>query len=165
MRAALLLTPSKVEIQDVAQPEIAAGEVLIRPKRVGICGSVSFYLGHRPVEYPWVLAHELVGRIAAVADGVTNLGVWQRVVAEPNYPCGACQFCRAGRDSICPNKKSMGVTRPGCFADCVAAPAEFVWPLPESISNTDAATIEPLTVSLHALLRSGAKMGDTVAWN
>lgn len=164
MRAAVLLTPAKIEIQDVAQPHLADGEVLIQPMRVGICGSdVSFYTGHRPVAYPFVLGHELVGRIVAVADGVTKLAVGQRVVVEPNYPCGACAFCRAGRGSICPNKKSMGVTVPGCFADYVAAPAEFVWALPDSISDLDAATIEPLTVSLHALLQSGAAMGDTVA--
>jgi threonine dehydrogenase-like Zn-dependent dehydrogenase len=57
----------------------------------------------------------------------------------------------------------MGVTIPGCFADCVAAPAEFVWPLPGEISDLDAATIEPLTVALHALLQSGVTIGDTIA--
>ena len=164
MRAALLLTPAKIEIHDVALPELAAGEVLIQPMRVGICGSdVSFYLGHRPLAYPCVLGHEVVGRVVAVAEGVTRLAAGQRVVVEPNYPCGVCRFCRSGRGNICPNKKSMGVTVPGCFADYVAAPAEFVWALPDSISDLDAAAIEPLTVSLHALFRSGASMGETVA--
>ena len=164
MRAALLLTPAKIEIHDVALPELGAGEVLIQPMRVGICGSdVSFYLGHRPLTYPCVLGHEVVGRVMAVAEGVTKVAVGHRVVVEPNYPCGACRFCRSGRGNICPNKKSMGVTLPGCFADYVAAPAEFVWALPDSISDLDAAAIEPLTVSLHALFRSGATMGETVA--
>jgi len=163
MRAAVLLSPSNIEIQELPKPGLAAGEVLIEPIRVGICGSdVSLYRGHRPAPYPLVLGHELVGRIAAVADHVSKVRVGQRVVVEPNYPCGTCRFCRTGRGSICPNKKSMGVTVPGCFADCVAAPAEFVWPLPDNISDLDAATIEPLTVSLHALLQSGVTMGDTV---
>jgi L-iditol 2-dehydrogenase len=165
MRAALLMVPSKIEIHDIAQPTLANGEVLIQPIRVGICGSdVSIYNGHRQMAaYPFLLGHELVGRIAAVGDGVTKFSVGQRVVVEPNYPCGACAFCRSGRGSICPQKQSMGVTIAGCFADYVAAPAEFVWALPDSISDLDAATIEPLTVSLHALLQSGAAMGDTVA--
>ena len=164
MRAALLLTPEKVQIRDVDQPDLAAGEVLIRPVRVGICGSdVSFYKGHRPVPYPFVLGHELVGKVAAVAEDVSRLKPGQRVVVEPNYPCGTCRFCRSGRGNICPLKKSMGSTVPGCFADYVAAPAEFVWPLPDTISDLDAATIEPLTVTLHALTQSGVAMGDTVA--
>jgi threonine dehydrogenase-like Zn-dependent dehydrogenase len=64
---------------------------------------------------------------------------------------------------VCAKKISMGVNQSGCFADRTVAPAEFVWPLPEAISDQDAATIEPLTVSLHALLQSGAGKGDTVA--
>src|SRR5262249_55917969 len=93
MRAAVLLTPSKLEIRDVARPAAAPGEALIRPMRAGICGSdVSFYLGHRTVEYPWVLGHELVGRIVAVPETATHLRAGQRVVVEPNYPCGACRF-------------------------------------------------------------------------
>jgi threonine dehydrogenase-like Zn-dependent dehydrogenase len=58
---------------------------------------------------------------------------------------------------------SMGVNDPGCFAQRTLAPVEFVWPIPDSISDVDAATIEPLTVSMHGLLLSGAKAGDTVA--
>lgn len=164
MRAAVLMAPCQVEIQDVPTPSLAAGEVLIEPMRVGICGSdVSLFQGHRSAPYPLVLGHELVGRVAAVTADGSNLRVGQRVVVEPNYPCGSCRFCRAGRGSICPNKQSMGVTVPGCFADFVAAPAEFVWPLPDTISDLDAATIEPLTVALHALWQSGVRMGDTIA--
>jgi len=164
MRAAVLLKPSTVEIQELPAPRPGTGEVLIEPIRAGICGSdVSLYKGHRPAAYPLVLGHEFVGRVVGGADDVATLRVGQRVVVEPNYFCGTCRFCRAGRGSICPHKQSMGVTRAGCFADCVAAPAEFVWPLPDAISDPDAATIEPLAVSLHALLQAGATAGDTVA--
>ncbi|MBI4786517.1 MAG: zinc-binding dehydrogenase, partial [Chloroflexi bacterium] len=89
--------------------------------------------------------------------------VGQRVTVEPNYPCGECVFCRTGRGAICPNKKSLGVNLPGCFAELFVAPAELVWPVPDSISDEGAATIEPLAVSLHALLLSGARVGDTIA--
>jgi 2-desacetyl-2-hydroxyethyl bacteriochlorophyllide A dehydrogenase len=164
MKAAVLLSAANIEIQELPPPEPAPGDVLIQPIRAGICGSdVSLFLGHRPAPYPLVLGHELVGRVAVVAEDVSKVQVGQRVVVEPNYPCGACRFCRAGRGSICPHKQSMGVTVPGCFADCVAAPAEFVWPLPDAISDPDAATIEPLTVALHAVSQSNVVMGDTVA--
>ncbi len=164
MRAAQLLAPSHIEVRDLAPPQPAAGEVLIQPRRLGICGSdVSLYLGHRKVPYPLVLGHEVVGHVAAVGAGVTKFSPGQRVIVEPNYPCLACDFCRAGRGNICPHKQSMGVTLPGCFADYVTAPAEFTWAVPDSIPDDDAAAIEPLAVAVHALLQSGARLGDTVA--
>lgn len=101
--------------------------------------------------------------MVAVAPGVTKVAVGQRVVVEPNYTCGACRFCHTGRGNICPNKKSTGVSVPGIFADYAAVPAEFTWPVPDTMSDADAASIEPLAVSLHALLQSGARDGDTVA--
>ncbi len=164
MRAALLVSPRMIEIQQVPVPDLAEGEVLIQPLRAGICGSdVSFYMGHRPGAYPFRLGHEFVGRVAAVGQGAAKFDIGQRVTVEPNYPCGRCALCIAGRGRICPNKQSMGIGTPGCFAEYVTAPAEFVWPLPDSISDLDAAIIEPLAVSLHGLLQSGARAGDTVA--
>lgn len=165
MKSALWLAPEKVELRETDIPKLAADEVLIQPLRMGICGSdVSFYLGHRtPPFAPFTLGHEFVGRVVEVGPEVTKLAAGQRVIVEPNYCCGICRFCRTGRGSICPNKRSMGVNVNGCFADYATAPAEFTWPVPDSISDADAASIEPLTVSLHALLKSDARLGDTVA--
>ena len=165
MKSALLLAPEKIEIREIDAPKLSENEVMMQPIRVGICGSdVSFYLGHRTPPYlPFTIGHEFVGRVVEVASGVTKLAVGQRVIVEPNYTCGNCKFCREGRGNICPNKKSMGVSVPGCFAEYTIAPAEFTWPVPDTISDADAATIEPLTVSLHALRSSGAQLGDTVA--
>jgi L-iditol 2-dehydrogenase len=164
MKAALLLGPEKIEIQDIAQPSLAASDVLIEPAYAGICGTdISFYLGHRMVPYPFVLGHELTGRVIGLGSEVKNLHIGQRVIVEPNYPCGRCALCLKGRGAVCSAKGSMGVNLPGCFSEKALAPAEFVWPIPESISDRDAATIEPLTVSLHGLLQSGVRKGDTVA--
>jgi L-iditol 2-dehydrogenase len=164
MKAALLLNPKKIKIQDIAQPSLAANDVLIEPAYAGICGTdISFYLGHRIVPYPFVLGHELTGRVIAFGAGVENLHIGQRVIVEPNYPCGQCALCLKGRGAVCSAKGSMGVNLPGCFSEKALAPAEFVWPVPDAISDQDAATIEPLTVSLHALLQSGVREGNTVA--
>src|SRR5215472_16744777 len=85
MKAAVLLSAANIEIQELPPPKPAPGEVLIQPIRAGICGSdVSLFLGHRPAPYPLVLGHELVGRVAAIAEDVSNLRVGQRVVVEPN---------------------------------------------------------------------------------
>ena len=164
MKAVFLIEPKKVEFRDVARPEPAPGEVLIQPIRMGICGSdASFFSGHRATSYPHLLGHEFVGRVVAKAKDVDKFAIGGRVIVEPNYPCGSCRFCLSGRGCICPNKKSMGVTVPGCFAEYVAAPAEYVWEMPDSISDEDAATIEPLAVSVHALVQSGARAGNTIA--
>ena len=163
MKAALLVGPEKAVIDEAADPRLAPDEVMIQPTLAGICGTdISFYRGHRHVPYPFVLGHEMVGRVIA-AGNVSKFRVGQRVIVEPNYPCGVCRLCAAGRGAVCAQKKSMGVNIPGCFAQRAAAPAEFVWPLPDGISDQDAATIEPLAVSVHGLLQSGARAGDTVA--
>jgi L-iditol 2-dehydrogenase len=165
IKAAFLNSPENIEIKETTVPQVDWDQVLIEPIRVGICGSdISLFLGHRtPPAYPLLLGHESIGRVRAVGDNVTEIAVGQRVIVEPNYPCGVCTYCRAGRGNICPNKKSAGVTVPGFFAEQFIAPAEFVWPMPDSISDEDAVTIEPLAVSLHALWQSGAQIGDTVA--
>jgi L-iditol 2-dehydrogenase len=165
MKAAFLYAPERIEIDDTPVPQVDRDQVLIEPIHAGICGSdVSLFSGHRtPAAYPLLLGHESVGHVRAVGDHVTNFRIGQRVIVEPNYPCGACSYCRSGRGNICPNKKSLGVTIPGCFAEQFVAHAEFVWPIPETISDEDAVTIEPLAVSLHALWQSGAQIGDTAA--
>lgn len=164
MKAALLVEPRRIVIDEIPAPRPGVGEVLIQPIRVGICGSdVSFYQGHRTLAYPFVLGHEVVGYVLAIGERVANVKVGQRVIVEPNYPCGQCTFCCSGRGAICPQKTSLGVTVSGCFAEAFVAPAEFVWAVPENILDADAVAIEPLAVSLHALGQSRARMGDTIA--
>lgn len=165
MRAALLFEPNRIEISEIDVPVLGEHEVAIKPRFVGICGSdVSFYAGHRVANaYPLLPGHEVVGYVAALGDNVKQLAVGQRVIVEPNYCCGVCSFCRTGRGNICPNKMSLGVTIAGCLAEQFVAPAEFVWPVPQAISDEDAVTIEPLAVSLHALWQSDARIGDTIA--
>ena len=165
MKAAFLYEPNRIEIGETVEPRLETDEVMIRPKLAGICGSdVSLFAGHRTASaYPLLLGHELVGHVTAVGNSVKQFTIGQRVIVEPNYNCGVCTFCRSGRGNICPNKRSLGVNIPGCFAEQFVAPAEFVWSVPDTISDEDAVTIEPLAVSLHALWQSDARIGDTIA--
>ncbi|OHD17046.1 MAG: hypothetical protein A2Y38_10030 [Spirochaetes bacterium GWB1_59_5] len=164
MKTAILHAVQKIGIGETKAPVAAPGEVLIRPVFAGICGSdVSLYMGHRAVaSFPHILGHEIVGRVEALGEGVTKLKVGDRVVVEPNYICGTCEFCLSGRGNICPNKKSVGVNLQGFFAELCVAPAQFTWPVGDEISDADAATIEPLAVAVTALKRSGAGLGDTI---
>jgi L-iditol 2-dehydrogenase len=165
IKAAFLVSPKKISICETPAPKLGKDDVLIHPILTAICGSdVSFFTGHRsPPAYPIILGHEVVGIVVAVGSEVTTVSAGKRVIVEPNYPCGLCSFCRTGHGNICPNKKSLGVTIPGCFAQQFIAPAEFTWLLPESISDENAVTIEPLAVSLHALWQSNVQLGDTIA--
>ena len=164
MKTSLLTEPGKIVFDEIDAPQPGTNEVRIRPALAGICGTdISIYKGHRPTEYPFILGHEVLGRITEIGSGVTKLKIDDRVIVEPNYPCGNCALCRRGRGSVCTHKIAMGVNIPGCFSEYATAPAEFVWPVPDTISDHDAVTIEPLAVSLHGLFRSGTKPGDTVA--
>ena len=164
MKAALLVSPEKIVFEDIPTPLPGADEVLVQPMLAGVCGTdISIYKGHRPAPYPFVLGHEVFGRVMELGKNVAKLELGQRVIVEPNYPCGECALCRRGRGAVCSHKRAMGVNIPGCYSEYAVAPAEFVWPIPDEISDRDAVTIEPLAVSLHGLLQSGAKQGDTVA--
>ena len=165
MKAALLVSPRQFKIDEVPDPQAGPGEVRVRVHATGICGTdLHFYLGHRvPAAYPHIAGHELVGVIDQVGPGVTRLQAGQRVTIEPNYPCGTCRFCRQGRGIICPNKRIVGISEPGCFAELIVVPEDFAWAIPEGMSDNDAATIEPAAVGTRALKTGRARPGETVA--
>ncbi len=165
MQAGVLTAPRFIECQQRPVPEPGPGEVRIKMKSVGICGSdVSLYMGHRPdLAFPLIIGHEGIGYIDKVGEGVSQLQLGDRVVIEPNYPCGHCTYCWQGRSNICSNKRIIGVLETGCFADYAVVPSEFAWRLPDSMRDDDAVVIEPTAVALHTLYSSPARPGDTIA--
>lgn len=164
MQSAYLTAPRQIQLQDIHLPEPGAGEVRVRLKQIGICGSdVHLFLGHRLLSRPGIIGHEGLGYIDKLGPGVTGRAVGERVVIEPNIPCGRCQQCWSGHANSCGNKRTIGLNEPGCFAEYVVMPADFCWTVPDSISDEDAVTVEPTAVALHALLASSAKPGDTIA--
>lgn len=96
----------------------------------------------------------------ATGEGVDRARLGQRVVIEPNYPCLKCPSCLSGRTSMCPERVIVGFTAPGTLASLVAVPAPFAWPVPRDWADTDAVCVEPLTVAVAAIRRSGAVSGD-----
>ena len=163
IKAAFLAGPEKIIFHEIDAPPLGTDEVRIRTVLTGVCGTdISIYKGHRPTEYPFVLGHEVMGRVAETGAGVTKFRIGDRVIVEPNYPCSSCVLCRQGRGAVCAHKMAMGVNIQGCFSEYATAPEEFVWHVPDSISDRDAVTIEPLAVSLQGLFRSGTRPGDSV---
>ena len=165
MLAGVLTAPRSIELQQRPIPEPGPSEVRIKMKAVGICGSdVSLYQGHRPdLAFPLIIGHEGLGYVDKLGEGVSTHLLGDRVVIEPNYPCGQCDFCWQGRSNICANKRIIGVLETGCFAEYAVVPARFAWQMPDAISDDDAVVIEPTAVALHTLYSSPARPGDTIA--
>jgi L-iditol 2-dehydrogenase len=164
MKAAILNQPNSIKVKQTLMPEPKEGEVRVKLKMIGVCGSdVHLFLGHRLLDKPTIIGHEGLGYIDKIGKGVTGRTVGERVVLEPNIPCTKCKFCRSGRGNICINKRVVGVNEAGCFAEYICLPEAFWWAVPDTISDEDAVTIEPTAVGYSALFSSKAQSGDTIA--
>src|SRR6266513_1369784 len=97
MRAALFHGPHTLTIEQLPVPSCQTGEVLIQVEAVCLCGSdVHFYTGERPLVCPMILRNEVTGRIVLSGSDVSPERIGQRVVVEPNIPCGQCAYCQRG---------------------------------------------------------------------
>jgi len=168
MKAAILYKLKDMRIEEIDIPQISSNEVLVKMKRVGICGSdIHFYLKGRiasyAVEKPLILGHECSGEIVEVGEKVSNLRPGQRVVIEPGFVCGKCSYCRGGRYNLCREVKFYGAPHfHGAFAEYVKAPEQNVYPIPESISYEEGAMIEPLAVGMMATKMGQVGVNDIV---
>jgi 2-desacetyl-2-hydroxyethyl bacteriochlorophyllide A dehydrogenase len=164
MQAAYLQKPLSIEMKTIPVPSPGAGEVRVRLKMTGICGSdVHLFLGHREMPSPMITGHEGFGYIDSVGAGVSQHSIGDRVVIEPNIACNNCKYCLSGRGNICIQKKVIGLNEAGCFAEYVCIPASHAWLIPQGIHDYDAVMIEPTAVAWHALSVSHARPGDTIA--
>ena len=169
MQGAFLLKPETIAIRELPRPSPGAGEVLIRVRAAGICGSdMHLYetgrIGPVVLQHPHIPGHEMSGEIAALGGGVTSLAVGQRVVLEPGLSCGHCRMCRSGRYNMCGAVKFLGVPpHHGCMTEYVVAPAQWVYPLPDSLGFTAGAAVEPLVVGLQAVAQGGVGPESKVA--
>jgi len=144
-------------LREVPRPATGDGEVLIRVLRTGICGTDlhihewdSWASTHVPV--PLVVGHEFVGEVVETGADVTDLAIGDLVSGEGHVVCGTCRNCRAGRRHMCAHTDSVGVTRPGAFAEYVALPAGNVWKHKPGIDLDVAAVFDPLGNAVHTAL-------------
>ena len=159
----------KIEAGQAPMPEVKADDVLIKVQAVGVCGSDLHYyakgaIGDFVVEYPFILGHEAAGQIVAVGENVKNLKVGDRVCMEPGIPCMACEECLTGHYNLCKDVR-FWATPPydGVLCEYVAHPAAFTFKIPDNMSYTEGALVEPLAIGLHAANMGGVKLGQTVA--
>jgi L-iditol 2-dehydrogenase len=168
MKAFVLYQPHDLRLEERPIPTIGDDEVLVRVRRVGVCGSDVHYwdrgrIGPIVVTGPTILGHECAGEVVEIGQHVTHLRLGDRVALEPGVPCGECEFCRAGRYNLCPDVVFFA-TPPvdGAFCEYVAHPAGFCYRLPDEVSLEEGAMCEPLSVGIHAVRRADIGLGDAV---
>ncbi|MDU4962562.1 MAG: zinc-binding alcohol dehydrogenase family protein [Sporomusaceae bacterium] len=142
-------------------PEPAAGQVLVRVRALGICGSdIHAFHGRQPMfSYPQVMGHEISGEVAG--RGAAGFSPGQQVIVIPYRHCGRCIACRRGRTNCCGALSVMGVHRGGAMQEYVAVDADYLLAV-EAIEHKTAAMLEPYAIAAHAVSRSGIRAGDQV---
>jgi L-iditol 2-dehydrogenase len=167
---ALVLTAASEFNYDVNFPEPTPGpgEVLVKIRACGICGSDIHGMDGRSGrrQPPIVMGHEAAGEIIELGEGVTDWRVGERVTFDSTEYCGECEECRAGYVNLCPNRKVLGVSpgsyrRHGCFAEKIVLPTRILYRIPEALPFEKAAFAEPVSIALHAVnLADGIEVGE-----
>ncbi|MBC8452732.1 MAG: galactitol-1-phosphate 5-dehydrogenase [Spirochaetes bacterium] len=164
MKAAVLYKDNDIRFEDVAVPVPGAHEVLVQVKKSGLCGSdIPRVLHGGAHSYPIILGHEFSGIITATGDFVTTRKEGDRIACAPLIPNMSAPESIMGNYALGKGYSFVGSRRPGGWAEYVAIPANNAVLLPDSISYTQGAFFEPLTVSLHALNSMNFKGGSKVA--
>ena len=114
MKAAILHRPRDLRVEAARDPTPEPGEAVVRIVAAGLCGTDhEIWSGGRPVAYPRVMGHELVGRVESVASDVREVRPGDPVVIEPNYSCGRCPLCREGNRNLCLSRITIGINVDG----------------------------------------------------
>ncbi|MDL2209912.1 alcohol dehydrogenase catalytic domain-containing protein [Desulfovibrio sp. OttesenSCG-928-O18] len=166
MKAILKTKPERgATVADIPEPE-RGEEPILKMDAASICGSdvhVYEWSGGYDgfMNLPLVIGHEGCGRV--VYPGASKLKEGQRILVDPGAACGECSYCRTGRDNICPTRKILGLHRNGLFAEYAAVPAANCIPLPDSIPDEVAASLESLGVAVRAMENAAPVIGDSAA--
>lgn len=164
MKAGVVHAPFDIRYEDIEKPKPKDGEVLVKVKYTGICGSdLPRVNGTACHYYPNVLGHEFSGTVEEVGGGVKSVRPGNRVAGIPLIPCMKCEDCLKGDYSLCKNYTFIGSSRFGSFAEYACVPATNVIKFDESVSFEKGAAFEPATVALHGLERAGYQGGHKVA--
>jgi len=164
MKQAILLEPAKLVIQDVPVPVISQDEVLVRVKRIGICGSdVHVYHGTHPyTSYPVVQGHELSCEVVKTGDHTQGFSSGDKITIEPQQSCGKCYSCESGLYNLCDKLKVIGFQAAGAASEYYAARADRIVKLESNMSHAEGAMVEPLAVAVRAISQVGDVVGKNV---
>lgn len=164
MQAAVLLAPGRWALQQRPVPVPGAGEVLVRVRRCGLCGTdIHIFRGHYAADrLPLVPGHEFSGHVAQVGEGVQGLAVGDAVTADINIGCGRCFYCRRNEVLNCAGMVQLGIHVDGALAEYVRVPASHVVPVPARTPIELAALAEPVACIVRAVKKSRLRLGESV---
>lgn len=156
--------PGVIEFADVEAPTPGPGEVMLRIKRIGVCGTdVHVNHGRHPfTPFPVIQGHEFSSVVEAVGEGVTGIPVGAKATAWPQETCGRCRPCLRGEYNICEELKVRGFQAPGVARDLFVTEAEKIVLLPDDFTFEQGAFLEPLAVGVHSTGRAGDLTGKNV---
>lgn len=160
-----MLSPGVIEFREVPEPgPLKDNEVLLRIKRIGICGSdIHVYHGlHPATSYPVVQGHEYSAVVEAVGRSVINAAPGMKATARPQLVCKVCGPCRRGQYNACQQLKVQGFQAPGVAQDLFVVPEERLVLLPPSLTLEQGALMEPAAVGAHATGRVASLQGKNV---
>jgi 2-desacetyl-2-hydroxyethyl bacteriochlorophyllide A dehydrogenase len=163
MQAVVFPAPETAVVERVPDPSCKPDEVVVRVGATGICGT-DLHIFHNEYmsKFPVIPGHEFGGEIVEVGQEVTDFRVGERVAVDPNLYCGHCYFCRTEKANHCLNWEGVGITRPGSFAQYVAAPARAAYRLPDTMTDAQAAFVEPVSCVANAMKRLRVYPADDV---
>ena len=164
MKTVLLKSPGDILISNIETTQRQDGQVLLRVRSAGICGSdIGAYKGVNPlVSYPRVIGHEIAGEIVEVANDETEYKVGDRVIIEPYVYCGTCYPCSIGHTNCCENLTVRGVHIEGGMAEYVSHPRHLLHKVPDGLPWHLVPMAEPLVISMHAVKQAETKAGQHV---
>ena len=159
-----------LQFTSVSNPTVRSTDVLIRIKACGVCHSNlhmiegEFRIFGSPAKLPIIPGHEITGVIEALGKDVENWHLGQRVGVQVLYEaCGTCEFCLAGREQLCVNEKVTGESVDGGYAEFIAAPSNFIYPVPDNLGDEEAAPLFcPGVTAYRAVRRANVQMGNKV---
>ncbi|MBS1830205.1 MAG: alcohol dehydrogenase catalytic domain-containing protein [Acidobacteria bacterium] len=169
MIAAELVGARRFELKEIPLRDPSAGEVQVRVKSVGICGSDLHYyfeggIGDTSCIFPMVLGHEPSGEVVKVGSGVSGWSTGDRAILEPALYCYHCEYCMAGKHNVCEHLRFLSTpTDPGFFREYVNLPLTNVIPLPKEMSFEAGTLAEPLAVVMHSMKFADPRPGESVA--
>ena len=172
MDALVIHAPGDLRVEDVPTPEVGAGQMRVRVRAGGICGSDLHYFQHGGfgairIQQPMVLGHEVAGVIEEVGMDAGGFMVGERIAINPSHPCGACRFCQLGLQNHCLDMRYFGSAMrmphvQGAFRKEIVVGAGQAYRLADSATDAEGAMAEPLAVALHAVNRAGPLLGKSV---
>jgi len=161
MLRATMTQPGEIRFDQTAIPVIGDSDVLLRIRRIGVCGSdIHVFHGKHPyTPYPVVQGHEFCGEVAQIGAQVTAVAPGDLVTAPPQLVCGECSLCRRGQYHICEKLRVIGFQAPGVAQEFFVFPEAEVLKLPVGFTPEMGALVEPIAVAVHALRRAGDVAG------